>query len=92
MALFDPEAALDLLRVMMQMTTPEGAITYTHTGPWHDHLGGIHAAPTDLPIWLLWALTEVIWMTGRRDLLDERIPFWPASDPDGEQASTMRTG
>jgi hypothetical protein len=90
MALFDPEAALDLLRVMMQMTTPEGAIAYAHTGRGMTTSGGIHAAPTDLPIWLLWALTEVIWMTGRRDLLDERIPFWPASDPDGEQASTVR--
>lgn len=89
-ALFDADAALDMLRVALRMMTSGGAISYAHTARGMLTSAGIHAAPTDLPIWLLWAIPEVIWTTGRRDLLDERLPFWPGTDPDNEKSSTVR--
>lgn len=79
----DPEGARDLLHVMMQMTAPDGAMQYAHVGRGRCTGGGLHATPSDLPLFLLWALTEHIWATGDGGLLDAWVPFRPAPDAGG---------
>lgn len=83
----DPEGARDLLHVMMRMTAPDGAMQYAHVGRGRCTGGGLHATPSDLPLFLLWALTEHIWATGDTELLDAWVPFRPAPDAGG---STVR--
>ncbi|KAA0234280.1 MAG: hypothetical protein JJLCMIEE_02531 [Acidimicrobiales bacterium] len=77
LSLVDPRGARDLLRVMMLMTRPDGSMHYAHTGSGRCTSGGVHASPTDLPIFLLWALTEYVWATGDRRFLEEVVPFYP---------------
>jgi hypothetical protein len=84
-----PAGAKSLLRLMLRMTDPTGQVLYAHTGAGLCTSAGIHAAPTDLPIALLWALTEVVWATGDTAFLDETIGFRPRRRGDvGE--STIR--
>lgn len=80
LTLIDPAGARHLLQVMMRMTRPSGSVLYAHTGRGQCTSGGVHAAPTDLPIFFLWALTEYVWATGDRALLDQPVPFYPAED------------
>lgn len=73
----DPVAARETLEVIMRLTRPSGAVHYAHTGRGRATGGGIHASPTDLPIFTLWALTDYVWATGDRGFLDRPVPFWP---------------
>lgn len=73
MALLDPEAAREQLEVMMAMARPSGATAYAHTGRGRTTSGGLHAAPTDLPLFFLWSLTEYVWATGDHAFLDEPV-------------------
>lgn len=79
LSVLDPVGARQLLQVIMRMTTPGGATHYAHTGRGRCTSGGIHAAPTDLPIFFLWALTDYVFATGDRAFLDVDIPYYPPS-------------
>ena len=85
LAFVDPDAARDLIRVMLALTRRSGGMHYAHFGRGRPTSGGVHAAPTDLPIFLLWALTEYVWTTGDRAFLDEIAPYasGPGSDAGG---------
>lgn len=78
MSYLDPALAAEQLEVMLRMQRPDGALAYAHTGRGRCTDGGIHAAPSDLPLWLLWAVTDHIWVTGDRSLLDVVVPWCPA--------------
>ncbi|MEZ5143909.1 MAG: hypothetical protein R2726_15520 [Acidimicrobiales bacterium] len=73
----DPPAARQALVAMARLTRPSGAVAYAHTGRGRTTSGGIHDAPTDLPLFWMWALTEYVWGTGDRAFLDEELPFDP---------------
>lgn len=77
LTLIDPAGARNALEVMMRMTRPSGAMYYAHTGRGQVISGGIHGYPSDLPIFLIWAITEYIWTTGDFDFLNHEIPFYP---------------
>lgn len=83
LALIDPVAAREQLEVVLRMTRPSGSMVYAHTGRGRLTSGGIHAAPTDLPLFLLWALTEYVWSTGDVAFLDRVVPFAPPDDGPG---------
>jgi hypothetical protein len=78
MSYLDPALAAEQLEVMLRMQRRDGALAYAHTGRGRCTDGGIHAAPSDLPLWLLWAVTDHIWVTGDRSLLDVVVPWCPA--------------
>lgn len=80
MAYLDPAAAREQLEVIMRMTKPSGTVFYAHTGRGQCTSGGLHAAPTDLPLFFLWSLTDYVWTTGDAAFLDEPVPFYPAED------------
>jgi hypothetical protein len=42
-----------------------------------DDAGGVHAKPSDLPIFFLWAISEYVGATGDTAWLDAPAPYWP---------------
>jgi hypothetical protein len=85
----DPPLAKDMLRLIMRMTMRDGSICYAHTGAGQCTSAFVHRAPTDLPLFLLWGLTEYVWATGDSGFLDESVPFWPGRAGRGRE-STVR--
>ncbi|MFH1150759.1 MAG: hypothetical protein V1748_09845 [Actinomycetota bacterium] len=85
LARLDPPAAAELLRVMARMMRPDGSTFYAHTG--RGALGPplVHAFPTDLGLFFMWALAEYVGASGDSVLLSERVPFGPG----GGEGSTM---
>ncbi len=79
--LVDPAGARSMLLTMLRLQRPDGSLDYAHTGAGWRTSGGIHSAPTDLPIALLWAATEYVWSTGDDAVLDETPPWDPGGDP-----------
>lgn len=71
----DPPVARDMLRLMMRLTRPDGAMAYAHTGSGVTTSAIVHGDPTDLPLFFLWALTEHVWATGDHGFLEEEVPF-----------------
>ena len=73
-----PARAREMILQIMRLMKPSGEIIYGHIGYGKESsAGGSHAAPTDLPIFLLWAIVEYLGATGDSGLLDERVPFYP---------------
>lgn len=88
LCLIDPEGARSMLLTMLQLQDPDGSLRYAHTGFGRATSAGIHAAPTDLPIALLWAATEYVWSTGDTSLLDEPLSWRPGL-PQARPAPTV---
>ncbi len=74
-----PDLARDILRLIMSLTHAEdGAIPYAFYGHGlHSDGLGIHAAPSDLDLFFLLALSEYLAATGDRGFLDMAVPFYP---------------
>lgn len=85
----DPAGGRDLIRLMMRMTRPDGSFCYAHTGDGACMSAVMHADPTDLPLFFLWAITEHVWATGGKSFLDERVPFY-SRRPGTASSSTVR--
>jgi hypothetical protein len=74
-----PELARETLCLIMRLAHADtGAMTYAFAGHGHhsDALG-IHAAPSDLDLFFLLALSEYLAATGDMDFLDVEVPFYP---------------
>lgn len=84
---FDRELARTTIETMMLMTRPDGSMYYMHTGRGWCSGAVVHESPSDLPIFLLWALSEYIEQTGDLTFLDEALPFYPKHNG---RASTVR--
>lgn len=73
-----PDRAREMILQMMRLMRPSGEMMYAHGGFGKvSSAGGNHAAPTDLPIFLLWSILEYVGATGDLKFLDERVPFYP---------------
>jgi len=71
LAVLDPPTARDVVMHLGSMIRPDGSLHYAHTGYGVAVSGGVHASPTDLPLFLLWAVTEYVWATGDHSVLNE---------------------
>lgn len=74
LAVFDPDAARETLRLCLRLVRPDGSIEYAHTGAGRATGAVIHRAPSDLPLFLLWAASELAYATGDRAFVDEARP------------------
>lgn len=74
LAFFDPDAARETLRLCLRLVAADGRIAYAHTGAGRTTSAGIHRAPSDLPLFLLWAVSELVFVTGDRAFLEEARP------------------
>ena len=88
LSVFDPPTARELVLFIARMCRASGAMHYAHVGAGRCASGGVHASPTDLPLFLLWAVTEYVWATGDRAILDAVVPFAPGDD---HPATTIRS-
>lgn len=75
LCLVDPDGARSMLLTMLHLQDSDGSLRYAHTGYGRATSAGVHAAPTDLPIALLWAAVEYVWTTGDAALLDLVVPW-----------------
>lgn len=71
---FDPDAARETLRLCLRLVRPGGSVAYSHTGAGLPTSAAVHHAPSDLPLFLLWAASELVFAIGDRGLLDEARP------------------
>lgn len=72
-----PELAREMLEFCMRLQTRSGRIMYASYN--YGQAGGaiVHTHPSDLQLFLLWALTEYVFFTGDYAFLDKEIPFYP---------------
>lgn len=69
----DPGTAREALLAMASMARPDGTFGYAHAGYGAVLSGGVHAAPTDLPLFYLWAVGEYLDATGDPSVLGEPV-------------------
>lgn len=74
LAFFEPGAAREILRLCLRLVGPDGRVAYGHTGAGRPTSAGVHRAPSDLPIFLLWAAAELVFASGDRAFLEEARP------------------
>jgi Glycosyl hydrolase 36 superfamily, catalytic domain len=74
LAFFDPEAARETLRLCLRLVAGDGSIAYAHTGAGRTTAAGVHRAPSDLPLFLLWAASELVFVTGDAAFAAEARP------------------
>ncbi len=79
LAYLRPELARDTLRLIMSLTHADtGAIPYAFAGHgFHSDALGLHAAPSDLDLFFLLALSEYLAATGDWAFLHAEVPFYP---------------
>lgn len=73
LAPIDPGVARGTLLSMTSMSRSDGTFAYAHTGFGAAVSGGIHAAPSDLGLFYLWALSVYVAATGDRDVMTQRV-------------------
>lgn len=76
---FDPDLARAELELYMRVQwADEERFSYAFQGHGMlDDAMGIHAAPSDLDLFFLWALSEYVGATGDELFLERRVPFYP---------------
>ncbi len=68
LAPIDPDVAKHALLAMTSLARRDGTFHYAHTGYGAALSGGIHASPSDLGLFYLWALTRYVDATGDHDV------------------------
>jgi hypothetical protein len=74
LAFLDPAGARDLLRLSLRLVRADGAVHYAHAGAGMPTSAGVHDAPSDLPLFLLWAVTDYVWAAQDRAFAVEAAP------------------
>ena len=82
----DPDLARDVIEFCMRLQSTSGRLMYANFG--FGKTGGVfvHEKPSDLQLFLLWALTEYLFFTRDFAFLDREVPFYPH----GAGAGTVR--
>ncbi len=73
----DPELAREELRLFMGIQFADERFSYAFQGHGMLDNAHIHTAPSDLPLFFVWALSEYVGATGDEGFLDEHVPYWP---------------
>lgn len=71
----DPKLAAELLEYCFRMMTPTGRLVYAASGFGMETGMMVHENPSDLQLFLLWALTEYVFFTRDFGFLDRETPF-----------------
>lgn len=73
----NPALARAELRLYMGIQFADERFSYAFQGHGMLDDASIHSAPSDLPLFFLWALGEYLGATGDLGFLDENAPYWP---------------
>jgi len=74
LAFVDPAGARELLRLALRLVRADGSVHYAHVGAGRRTSAGVHEAASDLPLFLLWAVTDYAWASGDRGFAEEAAP------------------
>ena len=76
----DPGLAREMLEYVLRWMRPSGELAYTQHG--HGMLSGalVHNRPSDHYLFLLWALTEYVFVTRDFGFLEKTVPFYPREE------------
>lgn len=74
-----PSLAREQLVMNMQLCfAADDRFSYAFQGNgMRDDALGLHAAPSDLDLFFLWAISEYLGATGDLAFLDAKVPYWP---------------
>lgn len=72
----DPKVAKEVIRYTLKEVQPTGEIPYAVTG--HGAIMPSMFKPSDLQLWLLWAVSEYVLATKDLDFLEERVKMYPS--------------
>ncbi|MHA1149024.1 MAG: GH36-type glycosyl hydrolase domain-containing protein [Promethearchaeota archaeon] len=75
----NPKFAKEYLILIIELMDPDGKLPYGLHGFGKILSAGVHAKPSDLYLFFLWAITEYIYCTRDFDFLNEIIQFYPKS-------------
>lgn len=75
----NPTLAKEYLRFMLSLMTPEGKLPYSLFGFGKQFTGSVHSNPSDIHLFLLWAIVQYVYYTRDFHFLDEKVPFYPKS-------------
>ena len=79
----NPDLARAELLLYMGIQLADERFSYAFQGHGMLDDASIHSAPSDLPLFFLWAVGEYLGATGDLGFLDEHAPYWPReSRPD----------
>ncbi|HOO56144.1 MAG TPA: hypothetical protein PLN69_04925 [bacterium] len=75
----NPGRSAEILEYLFRTMAPGGRLMYAVHG--YGRATGMmaHEKPSDLQLFLLWALTEYVFFTGDYAFLDRQVPFFPKS-------------
>jgi hypothetical protein len=76
----NPELAKAELRMFMGIQFATERFSYAFQGHGMLDDASIHSAPSDLPLFFVWALSEYLGATGDLAFLDEKVPYWPREE------------
>ena len=77
MTYIDPALAREMLEYTMRLMTTDGKLPYCTYGVGMNGGAVVHKNPSDLPLSLLWGLSEYLFATRDFAFLKEKIPFYP---------------
>jgi len=83
-----PRRASELLEYCLRMVSSEGEIKYAAHGYGCNAGAVVHSSPSDLQLFLLWAITDYVFFTRDFDFLDRVVPFYPRKS--GESSALDR--
>ena len=73
----NPALAREVLAYNFRLMSPQGRLMYAAMNFGQATGAGAHENPSDLSLFLLWALTEYVFVTGDWAFLNETSPFFP---------------
>jgi hypothetical protein len=77
MVYMHPALAREMLEYTMRLMTPDGRLPYCTYGFGMEGGAFVHNSPSDLPLSLLWGLSEYLFATRDFSFLKKKIPFYP---------------
>jgi hypothetical protein len=77
MIYIDPALAREMLEYTMRLMSTGGRLPYCTYGFGMQSGAVVHKSPSDLPLSLLWGLSEYLFATRDFQFLQKRIPFYP---------------
>lgn len=77
MIYMDPALAREMLEYTMRLMVTDGRLPYCTYGFGMQGGAIVHKNPSDLPLSLLWGLSEYLFATRDFEFLEKEIPFYP---------------
>jgi hypothetical protein len=85
----NPEKAKEFLIYILRTMKPNGELPYAITGFGQIEGAMVHESSSDLGLFLLWGLSDYIYLTRDFHFLDEVVQFYPLNPKDSNKKSSI---